>query len=1261
MPDPCGAAGGRLYRTGDLVRWTPDRVLEFVGRVDTQVKIRGFRIEIAEIEVALGTHPLVQSGAVVMREDLPGVKRLVAYAVAAEGAAIDENDLRRHLQLRLPEYMVPAAFVALPAMPRTANGKLDRDALPAPEWSRAAAGRTPATPAEIALAAIWSDVLRMPEIGIDENYFELGGDSILSIQICSRTQRAGWDLTPKQLFEHQTIAGAASVMRLRSASGAAGAEVSGRVALLPAQRWFFEQNFADPHHFTQAMMLEVRESLSVSVIDRALHALVAHHDALRTRFKRTESGWTQNILPSKPPAIGLVSRVELTPKERSAPSAAIERAAIAVQASLDLESGPLLRAVMFEAPEIRSRLLMVVHHLLVDVVSWRVLLEDLELACRQIQRAEPVQLPSRTSSVREWAQALGDFARLPSLGAARDWWLDTAAMPAHSLPVDYQGGTASNTAGSSARVSVALTGEETQALLQTVPKTYFTQINDALLTAMVQAIAPWTQSNTLLVDLEGHGREPISEAVDLARTVGWFTSITPVPLTIPPDSDIGAALRAIKEQLRALPGGALAYGALRYFSPDAGTKASLAAGARAELAFNYLGQVDRMLSGDALFSVASESCGPTSSPRQRRPHLLDVVGFVSGAQLKFEWIYSPHVHGRGTIEALARRFVAALRAIIAHCANANVTSHTPSDFPLARVDQRELDLMRARYAGLTIADLYPASPLQQGMLFHSLAAPNSSVFTTQVCCQFDGDLDVAALRRAWADALARHAVLRTAFVIDAVDEFHQAVFQDVQLPWTVEDWSHRPACDRDAALADWLRDDRARGFDISRAPLMRMAVIKQEARRHCFVWTHHHALLDGWSFAMVLGEVFAAYQSRHHGKVPRFADRAPYRDYIAWLQRQDRAAAERYWRETLAGFAGATVLNVDEATGTRRSGAETHDEQILYVDEAATRRIEALAHEQRVTLNTVVQGAWAMLLSKYSGDTDVVFGTTVSGRPSDLPGVEEMIGLFMNGLPLRVELPQQQSSDGMAADAPAETSGDAPIRGHRARGHPGMERGAARRSAFRDDACVRELSRGGIAPHRRARRRHVRARRSSRIPALRCICEPYQGGAWRCGWCMIRSASRRKQRVGWSVSSSISCARSRSIRENHSARFRCSCLRTPPFCPIHGGRFLPDGTAGYTKSSHDVPRSLRAGPQLWTRAARDRTGRWTAARTRLRTRCARMPSDAETWSRFSGNAMPSSSRRLSACSNPVRRSSFSIPRIPRPVSPTSRASPTRAA
>ncbi|HKQ08248.1 MAG TPA: amino acid adenylation domain-containing protein [Blastocatellia bacterium] len=698
LPNPFARqAGGRLYRTGDRARRRADGAIDFLGRLDHQVKIRGFRIELGEIEAVLAEHPLVRTAVVLAREDRPGNKRMVAYIDTNGGTALEPEAIWGYLRDRLPDYMVPSDYVLLPSLPLTANGKVDRRALPAPETREQGSEAdftAPQTEVEAHLARIWADVLGLDRVSTGANFFRLGGDSILSIQIVSRAREAGYQLTERDIFERQTIAELAEVVRKHSRPVAEQGPVSGEVSLTPIQRRFFEQDFADPHHWNQSLLLETRQPLSASLLAETLRRLLEHHDSLRLRF--TRHGEAVRQVYSRPDAGLPFAEVDIAALPELHQRLAVERLAAEAQASLNLAEGPLLRVLHFQRGGSRPDwLLIIIHHLAVDVVSWHVLLDDLQTGYGQLAGGQPVTLPVKTASYRQWAEQLTEYAQSPEVRRQGDYWLSGADEPVAMLPAELNGGV--NSEGSTCAVTVLLDAQATEALLREVPGVYRVQVEDILLTALVQAVACWTGSSRLLVDLESHGRHDLLPGVDISRTVGWFTTRFPVLLDAGDSPAPGAALRSIKEQLRRLPQHGTGYGLLRYLSGDAAVAARLRACQQAQISFNYVGQFDQVFSNSPLFAGMRELRAPNNSPRAARPHLLEVIGHVAEGRLQFSFRYSQNVHRRVTMERLGEDFLAALRAIINHCLTDASGGLTPSDFPDVALSQNELDSLMAKF------------------------------------------------------------------------------------------------------------------------------------------------------------------------------------------------------------------------------------------------------------------------------------------------------------------------------------------------------------------------------------------------------------------------------------------------------------------------------------------------------------------------------------------------------------------------------------
>lgn len=997
VADPFSEIDARLYRTGDLARRLENGDLEYLGRIDDQVKIRGFRIELGEIEAVLARHPAIREAVVLAREDTGLDKRLVAYVVAAGQPDELIEQLKRHLRAKLPEYMVPAHYVLLDELPLTPNGKTDRKALPAPDYGRREDKRpyvAPRTATEETLAAVWAAVLGAPRVSIDDNFFELGGDSILTIQVIARCRRAGLQLTPRDLAKQPTVAQLAKVIESTAPAPVAEPEPErGPIRPTPIQSWFFEQRFANPHHWNQAFLFEIAAGVDLDALRQALDEVVAHHDALRLRVAGQDPVLTLRHEPSS--AAPAITRIDLTPVAPEAHATSIETAAAAAQSQLHLHDGPLLAVVHFDRGAKPGRLFIAVHHLAVDGVSWRLLIEDLETAYRALRAGAPVRLPPRSASVQRWSQALGNAAANPALAASAAHWLKIGAVPA-DLPAQGTGQGA-NTEALARTVTVSLDGEETQALLQRVPAAYRTQINDVLLTALALALRGWTGRDAHRIDVEGHGREDALVALDVSRTVGWFTSLYPVVVDLEGAQEPGSALKLIKEELRRVPDRGLSYGVLRYASCDAAVAAQLAAQPSAQLLFNYLGQFDQVVAGSQLVRFADEPTGAWHGPANARPHRIEVVALVRDGRFEARWIYGAERGQPEVIQRLADAFIAALRQLIAHCIQPGVSGCTPSDVPLARLEQDALDRLAARHTD--IEDVYPLSPMQR--LFISMEARSSRIGFEHWVFRLRGPLDPVALRKAWEATVARHAMLRTVFVTDAVAEPLQVVTRRTAVPWAEEDWSGGDAADDEARLRSFLDADRERGFDVGVGPLTRVTLFRVSDEEHQLVWSTHHLCVDGWSWPLIIRDVGAAYEALREGTEPRLPAPCQYGAYIGWLAA--RAPDSRdFWTAALEGFASATPLPLETAPAA--NAEEGICAASTRLDAATTAALQSLARTLQLTLSTVVQGAWAILLSHLSERDDVVFGAAFSGRPAELAGVEGLVGPCVNNLPVRVRL-----------------------------------------------------------------------------------------------------------------------------------------------------------------------------------------------------------------------------------------------------------------
>lgn len=616
-------------------------------------------------------------------------KQLTAYVVASPDT--QASDLRDFLSQRLPNYMAPAHIVLLDALPLTPNGKVDRNALPAPTQARSATAAhvtEPRNELEETLTAIWSAVLGMEPIAVDDNFFEIGGDSILSIQVVAKARQAGLKLAPTQLFQHQTIAELAAAIGGESAAPMAHAAPSlatGDISLTPIQHWFFEQQFAEPQHWNQALLLKT-PALDHGHLQRAAQAVVQHHDALRLTFVQRQGQMQQRVSNDASPIN--VQYVDLRDMPSDQTSAAIRQHADALQASLDLASGLLMRLAYFDLGHGRTnRLLIVIHHLAVDGASWRTVLEDLETAYLYSQRGQPIQLPPATTSFRAWAQQIAAHAESPHVQRELSFWRKHLQTDAPELPLDDD---RPNDEASAREIIVTLDERETNALLRELPAAHDIRINEALAAALVHALSRWTGSAAQLIGLEGHGREAIAEGLDLSHSVGWFTAFYPAALTWRSRADLLSAAKDIARPMREVNARGLSYGALRYLSQDLAVRAELTALPQPQVLLNYLGQFGQMLSGLSLFKLAAESPGAAHSPLAQRHHLIEINAAVVDGCLRVVWQYSANRHQPETIQALANMLMATLRALAAQATGASAAG-SAAPFAESGLSQAELN------------------------------------------------------------------------------------------------------------------------------------------------------------------------------------------------------------------------------------------------------------------------------------------------------------------------------------------------------------------------------------------------------------------------------------------------------------------------------------------------------------------------------------------------------------------------------------------
>ncbi|RQT38478.1 non-ribosomal peptide synthetase [Burkholderia contaminans] len=1011
VPDPF-TPGARLYRTGDSVRLRADGRLAFLGRIDDQVKIRGYRVEPGEVSAAVrAAGPVAQAETLAIEHD--GRLRLATFVVMRDGSTFDEAALRATLSAKLPDYMVPAQFIALARLPVTANGKIDRAALrelaAAPVVT--ASGDAPQGAVETVLAEVWQAVLKAPKVGRDDNFFELGGDSILVLQVIARARKRGVRFTPKQLFDGPTVAELARIAKTEdvtaaaaaaqpAVAAAASAPVAAKV-LTPAQQRFFALDIPHPGHWNQSVAFDVRGPFDADAFARAFDALLTHHDAFRERFARGADGTWHAIDAAKP--YDALPFVEVSARDEADALARFDT----LQRRLDLGRGPLACACAARLPDGSTQLHLAIHHAIVDGVSWRILLDDLDTAYRAACERAPVRLSQPGLRADAWAARLARAATEPAspFAAEAAYWAGMAQ--GDDIVPDHPDAAATN--ADAAAVVQTIDAALTRAVLTDAHAAYRTQTIELLGAALALALAGVSGAASCRVELEGHGREALFDDVDASRTIGWLTSHYPV--TLPVAATASDTLCAVKDTLRAVPHKGLGFGVLAHYG-DAATRAALDAVPRPRVTFNYLGQFDAPR--DATLVPRFGGTGVERDPQGPLGNTLAIHAYLDtdrdGARtLKVHWVYGAPQFERATIDAFAERFAAALRELVDACASR--VAHrgggaTPGDFPLAQAaGLTQAAIERTPLDWRAIDDVYPLSPMQQGILFHALFAPGHASYVNQLVATATA-LDADRLAAAFDASIARHDILRTSVMPDEAAPL-QCVHRHARMPVEQLDWRTRGDT-LDADFDAWLAADRARGFDWREPPLMRLTLIRVTDDAWRVVWTRHHVLLDGWSTARLLADVLRDY--RDPDAVSPFASRPAlrYRDFIAWLGTRDRDADERFWTERLARLDAPTLIaerTADRADADMVTWRATLDADTLT-------RVAQTARALKLTVNTLVQGAWALALQRMTHQPAVAFGATVAGRPDALADVDSVLGLFINTLPvITAPAPQQRAAD----------------------------------------------------------------------------------------------------------------------------------------------------------------------------------------------------------------------------------------------------------
>ncbi|QQP77975.1 amino acid adenylation domain-containing protein [Bacillus sp. TK-2] len=986
--------GKSMYRTGDLARWLPDGNIEFLGRIDHQVKIRGYRIELGEIESQLSTHQDIEETIVIAREDKESNQYLCAYIVSQK--ELHAREIREYLEQKLPDYMIPGYFVKLDKLPLTTNGKVDRKALPEPDGSinTGVEYEEPRNEVEEKLVEIWRSIIGIEDIGINHNFFVSGGDSIKAIQIISRLSRIGLKLEMKDLFANPKIKNLGKYIKREKKEQKVHEIVNGEVELTPIQSWYFEKNQEEIHHFNQSFMLFRENGFDEKQIEEVFNKIMEHHDALRMIYKEKEGeiiqynrGYDKNLFDLY---IHDVKGVEN--KEEK-----VYEIATNIQKEMDIKEGKLVKLCIFKSDE-GDHLLIAIHHLVVDGVSWRILLEDLETLYSQLEKGEKLEIGFKTDSYKEFASKLKAYSVSRELMKEREYWTSISKENVQFIPKKKE--ITKNNFENSSTVSITLDKELTTSLLRNTNRAYNTEINDILLTALAVGTRELTGKYKLKVNMEGHGREDVIENFEINRTVGWFTTMYPVLLDIGNENELSTNIKTVKETLRKIPNKGIGYGVLKHLAKDKGFMNE----EKAPISFNYLGELDQDINRRE-FSASKWSIGETVGKKINRNTSIEMNSMVLNGELVIHTTFNKLEYSEKMIKDLNQKYKESLEMIINHCANKVEPDQTPFDYGDINITLEELEEIKEKYNGFIIEKIYPLANMQKGMLFHALEDKNSSMYFEQIVMDIKGTVDVDILEKSFNTIMRRHEILRAAFEYELVEEPRHVILQDRKVGFKYYDIQDESIEQKTKFIENYLQNDKQKGFNLSEDTLMRISLIQMNQDSYKLVWSHHHILLDGWCLGIILGELFDVYGRKMKGEDSHLAEPTPYSDYIRWLEEQDKEEGLAHWKSYLDGYEEQAqvpkILN--------KVNEYKRKEKMIEFSKEMTRNIIQLANRNQVTFNTVLQAIWGILLARYNNIEDVVFGTVVSGREAKVEGIEAMVGLFINTIPTRVKMEKDSS------------------------------------------------------------------------------------------------------------------------------------------------------------------------------------------------------------------------------------------------------------
>ncbi len=959
----------RLYKTGDLVRWLPEGNLEYVGREDFQVKIRGYRIELGEIENALISIEHIKQAVVLVKEEKDN-KRLIAYFVS--DLEINQEHILNELSAQLPNYMVPIALKRVDSFPLTANGKLNIKALPEPDYLNKDRYIAPTTDLQLRLCQLWQEILNLDKVGIGDDFFRIGGDSILSIQLSSRLRKHDLNCSVRDIFEYRTI----QKLSMFIVSGINKTEclseqgiLKGEFDLLPIQKWFFykvkNKEFKNFNHWNQSFIVKVPK-LEIGKLQDIIQKLTEQHDILRAVYTENHQEYLGIIDIPQLKYLNIENLTEETISDRLTDW----------QSHFNVKKGPLWNVAYIEGYKDQSaRLFFALHHLIVDSVSWRILIEDFKSLYHQ------EKLKNKLSSYRQW---VNELLLYPEKNAQeKNYWGNVLkTMPQYNI---IEKGVKFTT--------IKINKEKTRSLLKEANKAYHTEVDDLLLTAIALALQSWNKESTQVITLERHGRENIYETIDHSKTVGWFTTMYPVRLAL--QENLEASIQHIKESLRAIPNKGIGFGVI--FPNELMNLPPIS--------FNYLGQFDTQ---DAYWHIVSENSGIAMHTENIDTNIININGWVLEGELRFSIVTKL---GEKNTMALANNFQHNLEEIILHCKDIidrQVCKYTPSDFSTINISQALLNRISSEKDN-QIEDIYLANSLQQGFIYHALSQPEDDAYRVQTVFDYMQELNIEDYVKSWELTIKKYPILRTAFNWE--EEVIQIIYLGAKLNCQILDINDFSKTEKEKYIIDLQAEDRNIPFDLTKPCLLRLYIIKQAKNYYTIIKSAHHSVLDGWSEPLLLSTIHQNYYDLQKKNIINVVVDNAYLETQRHYAK-NRSFIEKYWQAKISTIQQANdlspLLSQKKDLDDVKYLDSTYD-VIMEITGELYLKIKELIKSEGLTLNTLVQFAWHKLIQIYTQDSQTIVGTIISGRDLPILGIEESVGLHINTLPLIINWDNQNT------------------------------------------------------------------------------------------------------------------------------------------------------------------------------------------------------------------------------------------------------------